>query len=300
MTKVKTLTYIAKQILNINSAHTGKNVTIAYIDTGIFLHLDFCIGGNRILKFVDLINQKAKPYDDNGHGTFVAGVGSGNGFLSCKKFAGIAPQSNIIMIKALNQNGEATAMNILEAMRWILDNKEKYNIKVVCMSFGSEPLGEYDPIKIGAEELWKNGICVVAAAGNSGPDYQTIKSPGISPEIITVGGIDDKRENEKFDKTTFSIPDFSSRGPALNTFKPDIVAPSVNITSCSFQGGYTTLSGTSVATPMIAGLCALIYENSPEISVEDIKRTILHSAEAITFNLNFEGYGLPNASKIFT
>ena len=100
---VSALMNIAKKVLQVDNSFSGEGVTIAYIDTGISTHLDFMLGKKRIIKFIDLINYKLFPYDDNGHGTFVAGVGSGNGFLSGGKFTGIAPKSNIISVKALNK-----------------------------------------------------------------------------------------------------------------------------------------------------------------------------------------------------
>lgn len=293
---VMALMDVAREILNIRQDQGNGNTTIAYIDTGIFPHLDFTLKENRIVHFIDLINGRNKPYDDNGHGTFVAGAGSGNGVASNGKYAGIAPNSKIVSIKALNNLGEASAIKILDAMQWIYDNAQKFNIKVVCMSFGSEPLGINDPIMKGAEVLWNKGIVMVAAAGNSGPEYETIKSPGISSKIITVGGLDDNRsENRLYDSSTFKIADFSSRGPALRRHKPDLVAPSVNITSCSnaAQQFYTTLSGTSVATPMIAGICSLIIDKHQNISPDAIKKYLLSTCTGITFNRNIEGFGLP-------
>ena len=186
--------HIAKQILGVDKTkNTGRGVCVAFIDTGIVEHGDFCIGEKRLLKFKDFVGERESPYDDNGHGTFVAGVCSGNGALSCGQYCGIAPQSNIIALKALNASGEASADKILNAMEWVYDNHSEYNIKIVCMSFGSDPLGFNDPIMAGAEALWRAGIVVVAAAGNSGPEYQTIKSPGVSSQIITVGGLNDNR-----------------------------------------------------------------------------------------------------------
>lgn len=288
---------VSRKILGAeNSNLTGKDVTIAYIDTGISSHLDFCLKRNRIIKFVDLVNGKKRNYDDNGHGTFVSGVGSGNGIMSGGKYSGIAPLSNIVSIKALNQNGEANAVTILDAMQWIYDNVKKYNIKVVCMSFGSEPLGNNDPIMKGAEVLWNKGITMVAAAGNSGPEFETIKSPGISPKIITVGGLNDNRDdNGNYEKEKFSIASFSSRGPALRRYKPDLVAPSINITSCSFQPEkiYTVMNGTSVATPMIAGLSALLLEKDQNLTPEQVKFKLMSMSSGITFNRNLEGVGLP-------
>ncbi len=303
MSKVSALVSISKNALNFNkSAFTGKGVTIAYIDTGISPHLDFMLGKNRVLKFIDLIEDQPQPYDDNGHGTFVAGVGSGSGAVGNFKYEGFAPNSNIISIKALNKKGEASANKILEAMQWVYTNHQQFNIKIVCMSFGSEPLGYNDPIMQGAEMLWRVGVLVVAAAGNSGPDYETIKSPGISPKIITVGGLNDNRKVEGLSgDSLFEIAAFSSRGPALKRFKPDLIAPSVNIVSCSADKKfYTTLTGTSVSTPMVAGICACALEKNQNLKPEQIKKRLLWACKPITFNKNFEGYGLLNANKFFT
>ena len=289
---------VARKVLNVGTTE-GEGITICYIDTGISSHADFVLGRNRIIKFLDLINGKQKNYDDNGHGTFVAGVGSGNGILSGGKYRGIASKSNIVSIKALNEFGEASAFKILEAMQWVFDNHKKYNIKVVCMSFGSEPLGLNDPIMKGAEALWDKGIVVVAAAGNSGPEFESIKSPGISGKIITVGGLNDNRlDDDTFNKNFFEIADFSSRGPALRRYKPDLVAPAVNINSCGINSFYENLSGTSVATPMIAGLCALILEKNSKISPDSVKHKLINSCYSITFNRNLEGSGLPDFSQI--
>lgn len=300
VSKASALMQVAKKILEVEDEKlTGENVTIAFIDTGIEEHGDFCIGRKRIKFFKDFVDDKEKCYDDNGHGTFVAGVACGNGALSCGKYSGIAPKADIISLKALNSKGEASADKILNAMEWIYDNHEKYNIKIVCMSFGSEPLGYNDPIMSGAEALWRKGIVVVAAAGNSGPEYQTIKSPGVSSQVITVGGFNDNRLDEKnFNKEYFEVAEFSSRGPAFQRYKPDLVAPSVDIISCSLKNDYTTLSGTSVATPMIAGLCGLILEANPLLKPIEVKKILLSSCKPITFNRNFEGLGYPQIKKI--
>lgn len=279
---------------------TGKGVNVAFIDTGIAPHCDFCLAENRIKFFKDFVGGGIQPYDDNGHGTFVCGVCSGGGYLSAFKYAGIAPKSNLFVLKALNSNGEATANKILDAMEWVYDNHEKENIKVVCMSFGSEPIGINDPIMLGANALWEDGVVVVAAAGNSGPDNSTIKSPGISPNIITVGGFDDNRfDNDTFNKNYFEMAQFSSRGPALRHYKPDLIAPSVDIISCGRNEIYTTLSGTSVATPMIAGIVALMFEKEPNLLPATVKRKLLQSCNTIGFDINSEGYGVPKLTKIF-
>lgn len=291
---VSALMDVSKKIIKADKTElTGKNVTIAFIDTGINPHLDFKLGENRIIGFCDFVNHNEIPYDDNGHGTFVAGVAVGSGILSGKKYSGVAPNANIISLKALNEKGEATAVTILEAMQWVYENYEQYNIKVVCMSFGSEPLGYNDPIMKGAEKLWQEGITIVSAGGNSGPERETIKSPGVSKKIITVGGLKDNRnELREYSEKLFEVAEFSSRGPAFSRVKPDVIAPSVNITSCSHKGGYRQMSGTSVATPMVAGLCALIYEKYPQAKPDQIKNFLLYNAKSIFMGKYAEGYGL--------
>ncbi len=300
VSKASVLMQISKKILGIeNCSLTGKNLTVAFIDTGIYEHGDFVVGEKRIKYFKDFINGKEICYDDNGHGTFVAGVCCGNGALSCGKYSGIAPQANIVSLKALNGLGEASADKILNAMEWVYNNHRQYNIKVVCMSFGSEPLGFNDPIMAGADALWQEGIVVVAAAGNSGPEYQTIKSPGVSSKIITVGGFDDNRlSQEEFDEHYFEIAEFSSRGPAFQRFKPDLIAPSVDIVSCGREKPYVTLSGTSVATPMIAGCALLLLEKEPYLKPNDVKRKLLTCCKPISYNKNLEGNGYPILNKI--
>ncbi len=299
VSKATALMDVSRKILGVeDSAYSGKGNGVAFIDTGIACHCDFCIGQDRVKFFKDFVDGKTLPYDDNGHGTFVSGVCCGNGALSGGKFCGIAPQADIISLKALNKEGEASADKILQAMEWVYNNHLKLNIKVVCMSFGSEPLGYNDPIMSGAEALWKEGVTVVAAAGNSGPEYQTIKSPGVSSQIITVGGFNDNRIGDEVQDSYFEIADFSSRGPAFKRFKPDLIAPSVDIISCGRKNNYVKLSGTSVATPMIAGLCALLLEKNPALSPTEIKRLLAYSCKSICFNRNMEGWGYPSLQRI--
>lgn len=294
------LMYVSKKILKTDKLNLyGEGVNIAFIDTGISNHCDFVLGKNRIKIFKDFVNGKSFAYDDNGHGTFVAGVCCGSGAMSKFRFSGVAPKSEIVALKALNDKGEATATKILDAMEWLFDNHKKENIKVVCMSFGSEPLGNNDPIMLGAEALWNDGVTVVTAAGNSGPEFQTIKSPGVSSKVITVGGVDDNRYDEfSFDKKFFEIADFSSRGPAFRKVKPDVVAPSVDIISCGNKSFYTSLSGTSVATPMVAGLVCLILEKYPDATPNQIKNYLLSCGKPLGFEKNLEGFGLPDISKL--
>ena len=293
---------VAKKIMELDAFYDrevyGKNITVAVIDTGISNHLDFCFPKNKVIKFVDLINNKQKPYDDNGHGTFVSSILCGTGISSGFKYSGVAPKADIISIKALKDNGETGAFKILEAMQWVYDNHKKYNIKVVCMSFGSSPTTNNDPMMLGAEVLWNNGIVVVAAAGNSGPNSSTIKSPGISGKVITVGGFDDKRKDGKTKEEEFAVASFSSRGPAGYFYKPDVVAPAVDISGANVNGGYTKMSGTSVATPMVAGIACLILEKQPNITPGQVKSLIIKSCKKISNSKNSDGFGFIKSNNI--
>ena len=294
-----TMINVSKKILGCDETPLkGTGIGVAIIDTGVAPHLDFCLGRNRLKKSLDFVNEKTFPYDDNGHGTFVCGVMAGSGAESAGKYSGIASDVDIVSIKALNAQGEAYSNKILEGMEWVYDNHKKENIKVVCMSFGSEPLGLRDPIMSGAEALWNDGVVVVCAAGNSGPEFQTIKSPGVSQKIITVGGFNDNRSDELYSEKDFEIAEFSSRGPAFNRYKPDLIAPAVDIKSCDKNGGYTILSGTSVATPMIAGLACLVLEKYPKLSPNEVKSVLGRIARPISFNRNAEGLGVPDLKKL--
>lgn len=296
--KVQTEIAVSKNIIQLNSNSAVNNFTTVVIDTGVSPILDLCVPKNRIIKFVDFVNDKNCCYDDNGHGTFVTSILSGGGTVSNGKYSGINKNANIISIKALDANGETGVINILKAMQWVIDNKRAYNIKVVCMSFGSMVLNNNDPLIMGAEVLWNNGITVVAAAGNSGPEIATIKSPGASSKIITVGAINDFRENDSFDFNKFEVAEFSSRGPILKNYKPDIVAPGVNIcAACNYNlenKHYLTMSGTSVATPIVAGVCGLLLSKNDNLKPNDIKRLLINNTIKLNEERNAEGFGLLN------
>ena len=260
----------------------GQGQTICCIDTGIYLHADFIFPKNKIVKFIDLINKQNIPYDDNGHGTFVAGIACGNGILD-KENSGFAPLANIISIKALANTGNSNTNTILDAMEWVYQNHKAYNISVVCLSLGAQSTDDLDPLSKGAEALWKRGIIVVAAAGNNGPENKTIMSPGKCPFIITVGALD---------ISTNQTATFSSRGPTVYGHKPDLLAPAVNVTSCNnLNPPYTQMSGTSVATPIVAAICANIKSKYPEMTNDQVKQFLLNHCKPITGDKDTEGAG---------
>ncbi len=303
--KVSTMVNVSKKIVNLKPMPLRLNhipkFTIAVIDTGVSPILDLCMPMNRIYHFEDFVNEGQLPYDDNGHGTFVASVLAGNGLISGGKYIGFDNNANIISIKALDENGETGAITILKAMQWVYDYRKLFNIKVVCMSFGSGPIGKRDPLIIGAEVLWDSGITVVSAAGNSGPDEETIKSPGASSKIITIGALNDFRDAAgNYFNDNFDVAEFSSRGPVLGNYKPDFIVPGVNITSaCSFELSkkhYKQMSGTSVATPMVAGICSLLISKNMNLTPNEIKKILINHSKPILNDRNAEGFGLLDCS----
>ena len=147
--------------------------------------------------------------------------------------------------------------------------------------------------------LWNSGVVVVAAAGNSGPDSGTIKAPGSESRIITVGALNDGR-NDEF--KAMSVADFSSRGPIFDRYKPDLIASGVDVISTARFGidnmFYTAMSGTSVSTPIVAGVALLLVKHNPRYTPDEIKYMILRSTESIGYDRNSEGFGMLNMSRL--
>jgi len=269
-----------------NAMLTGKGVKIAIIDTGVHPHKDLAISD-----FVDLVNNRTDPYDDNGHGTHCAGDAASRSTV----YAGPAPNAVIAGVKVLDKLGSGSLQTVMQGVEWCIqynENSSANKIDIISMSLGStaQDFGEEDkdPMVEIVEAAWNAGIVVCVAAGNEGPEGRTIASPGISDQVITVGALDDKDSVETNDDVVAS---FSSRGPTIyGLSKPDILAPGVNIVSLRAPNSYLdklqkasrvdndyfVLSGTSMATPICAGICALLVEQvkaqSREVNPNDIKK----------------------------
>ncbi|MFC3419950.1 S8 family peptidase [Salinicoccus hispanicus] len=277
---------------------SGKGVTIAVLDTGIHPHADLTTPENRLVAFRDLINGETEPYDDNGHGTHCAGDAAGNGASSDGAYQGPAPESSVVGVKVLDGAGDGKLSTIIGGIEWCLDNKETYDIRILSLSLGGPAYESFreDPLSLAAQEAWHRGMIVCAAAGNSGPAAGTTGTPGINPFIITVGASDDQDTVERSDD---AIAEFSSRGPTIDQFvKPDIYAPGTNIISLLSPGSavetelaeqiidedYIQMSGTSMATPVCAGVIALMLEANPDLSPNDVKSILQMTGEPVFGN----------------
>lgn len=266
--------------------YDGDGVTIAVVDTGIYPHQDF---QSRIIGWKDYVNNRTYKYDDNGHGTHCAGIAAGNGAT----YDGPARNAKLVGVKVLNAQGSGSLTAIINGINWCVSNKSAYNIKVISLSLGATitQSSVTDPLCVAVRNAWNAGIVVVVAAGNSGPSSYTIGTPGNEPKVITVGAMDDRGTNDYSDNI---IANFSSRGPtSINGWvKPDVTAPGVNITACdNAASGYVTMSGTSMATPLVAGIVAQMLEAHPTWSPDTVKTNLKGSCIDFGYTDNTEGAG---------
>jgi len=294
--------------------YTGAGIGVAVIDSGITpWHDDLTANtrtktGQRVTKFVDFVNNRTTKYDDWGHGTHVAGIIAGNGYDSNGDRLSIAPKANIIALKALDFEGKGKISDIIAALDWAVTNKTAYNIRVINMSLGAGVFESYntDPLTLAAKRAVDAGIVVVAAAGNMGkaadgkPQYGAITAPGNAPWVLTVGASSSMGTTDRRDDT---MALYSSRGPTMIDFaaKPDLVAPGSGTVSLSEKNSlfyttkaaylmpgkvrglsylpYLTLSGTSMAAPVVAGSVALMLEANPNLTPNLVKAILQFTAQ---------------------
>ena len=271
------------------SFYTGKGIGVCILDTGIYEHIDFT---GRIWAFYDFLAFKRRPYDDNGHGTHVAGLVAGDGTASMGKYRGAAPGCGIISLKVLDRYGTGSQDDVLRVLRWIRENRQQYRIRVVNISVGTTCNSKRNHARLleSVEQLWDEGVVVVTAAGNQGPRPGSITAPGSSKKVITVGSSDLLEGRSAI----------SGRGPTAECVcKPDIVAPGNKIMSCVPGNPYSygVKSGTSMSTPLVTGAIACALEKNPALTNTDIKTMLMNSAEDMGLPQNLQGWGKFNRRK---
>ena len=271
------------------SFYTGKGIGVCILDTGIYEHIDFT---GRIWAFYDFLAFKRRPYDDNGHGTHVAGLVAGDGTASMGKYRGAAPGCGIIALKVLDRYGTGSQDDVLRALRWIREYRQQYRIRVVNISVGTTCNSKRNHARLlkSVEQLWDEGVVVVTAAGNQGPRPGSITAPGSSKKVITVGSSDLLEGRSAI----------SGRGPTAECVcKPDIVAPGSKIMSCvpGKPYSYGVKSGTSMSTPLVTGAIACALEKNPALTNTDIKTMLMNSAEDMGLPQNLQGWGKFNRRK---
>lgn len=273
----------------------GPNApAIAVIDSGIDANrADF---GNRVLASVNLstLPNNTTPGDGRGHGTFVAGIAAGG----APGYTGATPQANLVSVDVMDDEGMAKTSDVIAGCQWVLAHKDQYNIKVANLSLHSSTPSSFttDPLDKAVEQLWFNGVTVVAAAGNYGqPNTPSgvLYSPGNDPFVITVGAIDINGTTNRNDD---SNAPWSAWGRTPDGFmKPDISAPGRYMvgpvpTSSTLVSerpasvtapGYIQLSGTSFAAPVISGAAAQIIANNPTYTPDQVKGLLMLSAKPV-------------------
>jgi subtilisin family serine protease len=259
-----------------SAGYTGRGVRVAVLDTGVdATHPDLA---GTIAETKDFTGS-TDVVDRFGHGTHVAAIIAGSGAASGGHRRGVAPGAQLVIGKVLGDDGSGSESQVIDGMQWAAARAS-----VVNMSLGGfEPSDGTDPISQALDGLTaRYGALFVVAAGNNGPDSGTISAPAAAASALTVGAVDG----------TDTLATFSSRGPLVNTraAKPEIVAPGVDIVAARAAGTsigtpidarYTRLSGTSMATPHVAGAAAIVAQRHPGWTAGQLKAALVGAADPI-------------------
>lgn len=271
------------------TGYTGAGSVVAIIDTGIdsdHVGLDDIDDSNytndtKVIAFYDAVNYpeltngtEIKAYDDQGHGTHCAGITAGTGAPDFQ-YKGVAPKAQLVGVKVLDSGGSGSFATVMAGMEWTVEKRHVFNIRAASMSLGGPGAIEWtsseeESVNRMGNEMMREGVALFIAAGNSAFSAQ-IGTPGSAEDVITVGALD---------KNT-AIAVYSSQGPTEEgRVKPNIafVGSSVMAPDFNTGDGYTSKSGTSMATPGAAGLAALMYQANPDLSPFDIRNIMQETA----------------------
>ena len=256
----------------------GSNVAVAVLDTGLGKITGLDKGTDnkpRIVAWKDFVDDSKKPSDPNGHGSHVAGIIANSQQGADGDWNGVAPGVDLVGVRVLNASGVGTYETVILGLQWVIKNRAIYNIRVVNLSLVAPVQSPYwaDPLDQAVTQTWANGLTVIVAAGNSGPEPMSISVPGNNPYVVTVGAFTDN-----FTPADWSddyITPFSAAGPTLDGFvKPDLIAPGAHMVSVVpadsylvtqypdnwIKKSYFKLAGTSQATAVVSGIAALGLE----------------------------------------
>jgi serine protease AprX len=307
-TKMATVFDQSVTATNMWNHSTGAGVGVAVIDTGITGNLpDFQVSqsnaSSRVVASVVVDPGATTASDTYGHGTDVAGLIAGNGgYLSSSdplwgRYAGSAPDANLISIKISDDSGNSTTLDAIYGLQFAVDHKADYNIRVVNLSFRSTSAQSYqtDPLDAAVEQAWFGGIVVVAAAGNLGTVSDAVSyAPANDPYAITVGAAEDHGTVSTSDDAQ---PSWSSQGITQDgVAKPDVLAPGAHIVSTLASGSafaslcssciignnqYFQASGTSMAAPIVSGAVADLLAAHPNWTPSMVKGAIVNTAQPL-------------------
>ena len=321
----------------------GAGVTVAVVDSGIYFDKGVRANHDLLLTkmykgqadFVSSECQNASSsnmgncfrslgdsVDPYGHGTAVSSIIWNNYTdFNTGSTLGIAPDANILSVRVLNDNGTGTYENVIKGIQYVIDQRQPMNIRVMNLSMSSVADVPYfvDPINRAVERAWASGIVVVAAAGNSGANAETITAPGNDPYVITVGAINTNRTPGLWDDDT--LPSWSATGPTRDGFaKPDVLASGANVVTFMYKdptdtarsqkivqihpdnsltSSFFRMNGTSMSSPIVAGIAALMIQSNPSITPDQVKYRLMANARlsvtpdgnALTYNAFQQGAG---------
>ncbi|KAJ49301.1 hypothetical protein BD780_003722 [Clostridium tetanomorphum] len=307
-----------KSILSANSVPvqeryrlTGRGICIGLVDSGVYPHADLLNPSNKIKRFVDLINDYRYPYDDNGHGTFISGLICGSGYLSKGLHKGIAENSNIYSIKAFNNLGRGYISDLLYSIEKLIADKDEFNIRIICLPWEITDNNDFTLSLF--SQLFKKavskGIIIIVPSGHNGNYECSMRGISILDNCITVGGLD---------TTSPCIKPYinSSCGPVNKKDKPDLSAACVDICSLNSNANYISekngikiyphtletpyacFTGTSCAAAYVSGICALLYENNPNLSFKDICSLLKVSCKMLDIPKWAQGAGTIDLNKL--
>jgi len=270
----------------------GKGIVIGIIDTGIdYMHPALGGGfgpGYKVIGGYDILDEDDDPMDTYGHGTHVAGIAAGNN----DTIKGVAPGASLMAFKIESETKITTMATVIEGVERAMDpnNDGDYSdrVDIVNMSLGFSGGSPEDPVSVAVNNAVSLGTVFCISAGNSENNF-TICSPGNAPDAIGVGAKDTS------DNTVY----FSSKGPVSKTYsiKPDVIAPGTSILSSIPGGSYAKYSGTSMASPYVAGVCAVIKSIHRDWTPAQIKSAIMSSADKLDESVFSQGSGIVNLNK---
>ena len=292
----------ADKIWNVSPYIRGWGVTVAVVDSGIAPHPDLndYYGNSRLIAQVNFVPNSNVPDDFYGHGSHVAGTIAGLGTSSSGAFMGVAPEARLVDVKVTDDYGMGNTSDVVAGIQWIYNNRNNYNIKVANLSLNSTVPESYHVSALNAalEVLWFNKITVVVSAGNGG--QEKLYPPANDPFAIVVGSADDKGTASISDD---KLSKFSAYGVTTDGFaKPDLVAPGQDIISLlasddmnlkktlplnavlGYMNKYFKMSGTSMASAVMAGAVALLLEDTPSLSPDQIKYRLTSTSQPFSVN----------------
>ena len=301
---------------------TGDGIGIAIIDSGVTNWHDD-LGADRVAHFADFVTYLPQPHDEYGHGTHVAGIIAGNGYDSGGARRGVAPGVSLVVLKVLDAQGDGYISNVIAAIDYVIEQRARFNIRVLNLSVAAGVYESFttDPFTLAAKRAFDAGIVVVTSAGNLGRSESGqvqsggITAPGNAPWVLTVGASNHQRTVVRSDDT---VAPFSSRGPTRvdRAMKPDLVAPGVGIESLAAAGStiyeanprarlagsidtatlpYLSMTGTSMAAPVVTGTIALMLQANPDLTPNLVKGILQYTSEyRAKVSLTAQGAGFLN------